>query len=63
MIIVNTVPSHARGCRKDGHVAGNCDFRFHDGKIAEEWVSRGELGMLMKLGDKGSKHRHTGPWL
>ena len=25
-------------------------FRFHDGKIAEEWVSRDELGMLIELG-------------
>jgi len=25
-------------------------FRFHDGKIAEEWVSRDELGMLIDLG-------------
>ena len=25
-------------------------FRFHDGKIAEEWVSRDELGMLIQLG-------------
>ena len=25
-------------------------FRFHDGKIAEEWVSRDELGMLFDLG-------------
>jgi predicted ester cyclase len=25
-------------------------FRFHDGKIAEEWVSRDELGMLIALG-------------
>lgn len=25
-------------------------FRFHDSKIAEEWVSRDELGMLIELG-------------
>jgi predicted ester cyclase len=25
-------------------------FRFRDGKIAEEWVSRDELGMLIDLG-------------
>lgn len=25
-------------------------FRFRDGKIAEEWVSRDELGMLLQLG-------------
>ena len=25
-------------------------FRFHDGKIAEEWVCRDELGMLINLG-------------
>ena len=25
-------------------------FRFHDGKIAEEWVSRDELGTLIELG-------------
>jgi predicted ester cyclase len=25
-------------------------FRFGDGKIAEEWVSRDELGMLIQLG-------------
>ena len=25
-------------------------FRFHDGIIAEEWVSRDELGMLIELG-------------
>jgi steroid delta-isomerase-like uncharacterized protein len=25
-------------------------FRFHDGKIAEEWVNRDELGMLIELG-------------
>jgi predicted ester cyclase len=25
-------------------------FRFRDGKIAEEWVSRDELGMLIELG-------------
>ena len=25
-------------------------FRLHDGKIAEEWVSRDELGMLIDLG-------------
>ncbi len=25
-------------------------FRFRDGKIAEEWVSRDELGMLIQLG-------------
>ncbi|HSL78289.1 MAG TPA: ester cyclase [Pseudolabrys sp.] len=25
-------------------------FRFHDRKIAEEWVSRDELGMLIELG-------------
>ena len=25
-------------------------FRLHDGKIAEEWVSRDELGMLIELG-------------
>jgi ketosteroid isomerase-like protein len=25
-------------------------FRFRDGKIAEEWVCRDELGMLLKLG-------------
>jgi hypothetical protein len=25
-------------------------FRIRDGKIAEEWVSRDELGMLMQLG-------------
>jgi steroid delta-isomerase-like uncharacterized protein len=25
-------------------------FRFHDGRIAEEWVSRDELGMLIELG-------------
>ena len=25
-------------------------FRFHDERIAEEWVSRDELGMLMELG-------------
>jgi hypothetical protein len=25
-------------------------FRFHDGKIAEEWVSRDGLGMLIELG-------------
>ena len=25
-------------------------FRFEDGKIAEEWVSRDELGMLMQVG-------------
>lgn len=25
-------------------------FRFQDGKIAEEWVSRDELGMLIELG-------------
>jgi hypothetical protein len=24
-------------------------FRFHDGKIAEEWVNRDELGMLIDL--------------
>jgi predicted ester cyclase len=25
-------------------------FRIHDGKIAEEWVNRDELGMLIELG-------------
>jgi predicted ester cyclase len=34
-------------------------FRFRDGKIAEEWVSRDELGMLIELGifesSRGSK--------
>ena len=25
-------------------------FRFRDGKVAEEWVSRDELGMLIELG-------------
>ena len=25
-------------------------FRFRNGKIAEEWVSRDELGMLIQLG-------------
>jgi len=25
-------------------------FRFREGKIAEEWVSRDELGMLIELG-------------
>jgi predicted ester cyclase len=25
-------------------------FRIRDGKIAEEWVCRDELGMLMQLG-------------
>ena len=25
-------------------------FRFDNGKIAEEWVSRDELGMLMQVG-------------
>ena len=25
-------------------------FRFHDSKIAEEWISRDELGMLIELG-------------
>jgi predicted ester cyclase len=25
-------------------------FRFHDGKIVEEWVNRDELGMLFDLG-------------
>ena len=25
-------------------------FRFHDSKIAEEWVSRDDLGMLIELG-------------
>jgi predicted ester cyclase len=25
-------------------------FRFHDGKIVEEWVCRDELGMLIELG-------------
>jgi predicted ester cyclase len=29
-------------------------FRFNDGKIAEEWVSRDELGMLIELGVLGS---------
>jgi predicted ester cyclase len=29
-------------------------FRFHEGKIAEEWVSRDELGMLIELGVLGS---------
>jgi predicted ester cyclase len=29
-------------------------FRFHDSKIAEEWVSRDELGMLIDLGVLGS---------
>ena len=29
-------------------------FRFRDGKIAEEWVSRDELGMLIELGMLGS---------
>jgi predicted ester cyclase len=28
-------------------------FRFRDGKIAEEWVSRDELGMLIELGVLG----------
>jgi hypothetical protein len=40
------------GCRKNGHVAGNCHFSIHDGNIAEKWVSRDELGMLIELGDK-----------
>lgn len=26
-------------------------FRFREGKIAEEWVSRDELGMLIQLGE------------
>jgi hypothetical protein len=25
-------------------------FRFENGKIAEDWVSRDELGMLMQIG-------------
>ena len=29
-------------------------FRIRDGKIAEEWVCRDELGMLMQLGAVGS---------
>jgi predicted ester cyclase len=29
-------------------------FRFHEGRIAEEWVSRDELGMLIELGVLGS---------
>ena len=30
--------------------SANVLFRFRDGKIAEEWVSRDELGMLIDLG-------------
>jgi len=30
--------------------SSNTNFRFHDGKIAEEWVERDELGMLIDLG-------------
>jgi predicted ester cyclase len=32
-------------------------FRFRDGKIAEEWVSRDELGMLIELGVLASSAR------
>jgi predicted ester cyclase len=32
-------------------------FRFRDGKIAEEWVSRDELGMLIELGVLASSVR------
>jgi predicted ester cyclase len=30
--------------------SSNTNFRFRDGKIAEEWVERDELGMLIQLG-------------
>lgn len=34
-------------------------FRFRDGKIAEEWVSRDELGMLIELGVLASTEKST----
>jgi predicted ester cyclase len=32
-------------------------FRFSRGKIAEEWVSRDDLGILLQIGAVGSKRR------
>jgi predicted ester cyclase len=35
------------------------NFRFRDGKIAEEWVERDELGMLIQLGVVTSSSKPT----
>jgi hypothetical protein len=43
-------PWLARRSRKDSQLASNRNFRIRDGKIAEEWVSRDELGMLIERG-------------
>jgi hypothetical protein len=43
-------PRSARGSGKDRKLDGNRNFSNSRWKIAEEWVNRDELGMLIELG-------------